>query len=359
MAVSIESASGVRVVVGGRRLVSFAGCDSLGLARRREVVAAARNVLAECGLGASASRTTTGTWDEHRDLERALATWLGTEDAVVLSSGWVAGQALAAGLADYCDFTLLDAGAHPALADAAKLAGLPVRTFAHFDAAEARRACDTGRPLVLTDGVDVAAGRVAPLRALAALVAQRGGCMIVDDAHGIGVLGERGRGTVDALGAAGPCVHTAGSLSKALGAHGGFVADTRAVCDRIRERYAGYAGGTPIPPSTAAGAVAAVLIAAAGDDLRSNLRANARLLRRRFAEMGLPVPRPDLPWFSVSGRRGLAAASKRLARAGFLVPHLTYFGAPRGGYLKIAVTAAHTRDEIEALAVALRSALDV
>jgi 8-amino-7-oxononanoate synthase len=355
MSVTIESADGVHVVVGGRRLVSFAGCDYLGLARRAEVVEAAHAALARCGIGAGASRTTTGTWTPHVELERALAAWMATEDAVALPSGWVAGAALAAALARAADFVLLDAGAHPALRDAATLTGLPIRKFPHFDAACAAKAARGGRPLHLVDGVDVVAGSPAPLRALERIVERADGRLVVDDAHGVGVLGRQGRGTADARGARGPRVHVAGSLSKALGAHGGFVVGTRATCDAVRARFTGYAGGTPIPPSTAAAATAAVRLASTDETLRRRLRANAALLRKRFLSMRLPPPRPGLPWFAVSGRpaRELKSAEIVLRRAGFLVPYLRYFGAPPEGFLKIALTAAHDADHVEALAEAL------
>jgi 8-amino-7-oxononanoate synthase len=357
MAIEIESADGVHVLAGGRRLVSFAGCDYLGLARHPDVVAAARRTLASCGLGAGASRTTTGTWTAHAELERVLCVWMGTDDCVVLPSGWVAGAALCAALAPGADVVLLDAGAHPALRDAARLTGLPVREFAHFDARAASRAAGAERPIVLTDAVDVTRGALAPLAALKRLAERTGGSLVVDDAHGVGVLGPYGLGTAAALGAGGPRVHVAGSLSKALGAHGGFVTGTRGTCDAIRTRFAGYSGGTPIPPSTAAAAVVAVRLASGGDELRSRLRKNAALLRRRFAAMGLDVPRAGLPWFSVAGRpaRALKSMEGALRRDGFLVPYLRYFGAPPEGFLKIAMSAAHKRSHVEALASALET----
>jgi 7-keto-8-aminopelargonate synthetase-like enzyme len=356
MSLPIEAAEGAHVVVGGRRLLSFAGCDSLGLARRPEVIDAARRSLATCGLGAAASRTTTGTWTAHVDLERALAAWMRAEDCVLLPSGWVAATAFAAALAPAAGFVLLDAGAHPALRDAARLTGLPVREFAHFDAASAARAAHGGRPLVLTEGADVTRGTLAPLAALRRVADLAGGRLVVDDAHGVGVLGAHGRGAAEALRAEGPRVHVAGSLSKALGAHGGFVTGTRRLCDEVRVRFAGYAGGTPIPPSTAAAALAAVRLASDDDGLRRRLRANAASLRRRFVEMRLAPPRAGLPWFSVAGRsaRELRAASAALRREGFLVPYLRYFGAPPEGFLKIAVSAAHEKEQIDALAAALR-----
>lgn len=355
----LQAADGVHVVVGGRRLVSFAGCDYLGLARNPAVVAAAVRELELCGLGAGASRTTTGTWQLHLDLERALARWLGTQDCVLLPSGWVAGTALAVTLAPGCDVVLLDGGAHPALREAARLTGLPVAEYAHFDARGAARSAAGRRALVLTDAVDVFRGTLAPLAALGRAASQSGGFVIADDAHGVGVLGPRGRGAAAALRADGKRVLTVGSLSKAIGAHGGFVAAPRGVCARVRAEFAGYAGGTPIPPSTAAAAAVAVRRASRDESLRRRLRANAAVLRRRFAALGLAAPRPGLPWFAVAGLPAsrLAAVERALRRDGYLVPHLRYFGAPDGGFLKIALSAAHEPAQVEALGDALARAL--
>jgi 8-amino-7-oxononanoate synthase len=359
MTPAIEAADGPYVVVDGRRLLSFAGCDYLGLARDARLVAAARAELRRCGVGAGASRTTTGTWTAHVGLERAVADWMDADDAALLPSGYVAGAALAVALAPDLDVVILDAGAHPSLRDAATLTRLPVVEYAHFDAAAARRAARGRRPLVLTDAVHVASGRLAPLPALRDVVDRADGRLVVDDAHGVGVLGARGRGAVEALSADGPRVHVAGSLSKALGAHGGFVVGARALCDDVRSRFAAYAGATPIPPATAAAARAAVRLASAVDSPRRRLRANAALLRRRFVEMGLATPRAGTPWFAVAALPAgvLRKMEKDLLRAGFLVPYLRYFGAPVEGFLKIAVTAAHRSEHVAALADALESQL--
>ncbi len=386
MDIVIEAASGAEVVVAGRRLTSFAGCDYLGLARDPEVTAAARAARLTHGGGAGASRTTTGTARPHLELEAALARFAGTEDAVALASGWLAAQSLAAALgadaraaagthdarpalrirgaraarrdADV-SVALLDAGAHPALRDAARLSGLPVREYAHFDPAAAVRAAAGDAPLVLTDSVDLACGTVAPLRRLRTLVERSGGHVIVDDAHGVGVLGPGGRGAVAWRGAESPRVHVAGSLSKAFGTHGGFVAGTRELCRAVRTCAASYAGATPIPPAIAAAATVAVRRAAESDTERRRLHRNARRLRARLAALGLRVPAPGLPWFVVDGLPAarLSGISRALLAAGFLVPHLRYFGAPAGGYLKLVATAAHTRDDIERVTAALERAL--
>jgi 7-keto-8-aminopelargonate synthetase-like enzyme len=357
---AITSVAGAEVVLGARKAVSFGGCDYLGLAKHDEVIAAAHAGLDFLGASASASRTTTGTMDVHVELERTLAAYFGTADAIHLPAGWLAGQALARALAPQCDAVLIDELAHPALADAAALTDLPVRLYAHFDAAAARRAAGRDRVLVLTDGTDVALGALAPLRALAALVRRNRGHLVVDDAHGVGVLGRRGRGAVEATSAGRPNdarVHVVGSLSKALGGQGGFVVGSVATVGLVRERAAVVAGATPLAPSAAAAAECALRMAA--DPLhRVLLFRNAARMRRHFVRLGFAPPRDRTPWFAVgAGRpeRVLARAARTLLARGFLVPHVRYFGGPPGGYLKVTVTSLHTPAQIDALARHLAS----
>ena len=348
----VIGAEGVEVTIGNVRLVSFGGCDTLGLSRHDEVVSSAHAGLDFLGAGATASRTTTGTMEPHVYLERTLARFFGTQDALHLPSGWLAGQCFARALAPECDVVVIDEHAHPALADAATLTGLPVRRYRHFDAADARRVAGRDRVLVLTDGVDIAVGAVAPLRALASVATKLRGHLLVDDALGAGVLGNYGRGSIEATRAAGPRVHLAGSLSKAFGGQGGFVVGSRRRMDTVRERAPAIAGATPLAPGAAAAAECAVELAMDGA-LRARVFANAARMRRHFTALGLPVPRHKTPWFAVGAGHAaedLAALSQNLAAAGFLVPHVRYFGGPEGGFLKVAVSAAHTAEQIDALA---------
>jgi 8-amino-7-oxononanoate synthase len=362
----LEGARGVAVSVGGRRLVAFAGCDYLGLARHPRVVAAARRALDQFGAGASASRTTTGTTEPHVRLEGSLARWLGAPDAVATASGFLAGAVAVRALSRTCGGVLLDAGAHPALARAAEGSGLCVKTYARFDADSLRRALAAARwrrPMVLTDSLDLTTGARAPVRALLAAARARGGVLVLDDAHGVGALGPRGRGASDGVKLPGPGFVLAGTLAKALGAHGGFVAASAGICRAAREA-AEYAGATPVPPSVAAAAAEAARIAAGpeGARLRRRLAENVKTLTRAWIGLGFPPPASDAPWLSERARAGesASAASRRLARwsrdlaaRGFLVPHVSYFGAAPGGILRVSVSALHRPEHLSGLTRAL------
>ncbi len=356
----IAAASGAEVLVGGRRLVSFAGCDSLGLARHPDVVAAAQEALARCGVSASASRTTTGTFEEHVRLEAAVAAYMATEDAVVLPSGWMSAAALVRALVPPARAVVVDADAHPAVREAAAASGVDVVTYAHFDAADAERVAEPlvgGRPLHLTCSVDLVTGAVAPLAELARAAEELAGVLVVDDAHGVGVLGAHGRGAVEHRGATASHVHVAGTLGKAFGVAGGFVAGSRAVCDAVRARAPCYAGTTPLPPALAAAARRALELASDGA-LRERLRRVCELARERLGALGLRVPAEPVPWLAVADRD--AASLRRIERAcadaGLLVPYVRYDGAPAEGCLRIALSAAHTDEHIARLAAALAPA---
>jgi len=356
---SLEGATGPLVTIGGRELISFAGCDSLGLARHPEVVEAAREALGRCGVSASASRTTTGTWVEHERLEETLATYMGTEDAVVFASGWLACQSLVRTLAVGSHAVLVDERAHPGVRDAVRLAERDVTTYARFDAADAARALDAlvgAKPLVVTCTVDLAAGALAPLHGLAAAAADVAGSLVVDDAHGVGVLGTSGRGAAEHCGATSDSVFVAGTLSKAFGAQGGFVAGTRELCRSVRASAPAYAGATGLPPAIAAAATRAVELAADGS-LRAQLLERCQDASARFAALGLPVPPEPVPWMAVHAttETELRRIEERLLDAGLLIPYVRYHGAPEQGYLRVAINAAHTPDHIAVLADVLAS----
>ncbi len=357
----IEGADGALVTIDGREFVSFAGCDSLGLARHPEVVEAAREALGRCGVSAAASRTTTGTWRDHERLEATLASYMGAESAVVFASGWLACQSVVRVLAQDAHAVMTDAGAHPGVRDAAALSGRDIHTYAHFDTDDAERTVEPlvgAKPLLVTCTIELATGAVASLAELAQSVADVAGSLVVDDAHGVGVLGESGRGAAEHCGATGDHVFVTGTLSKAFGAQGGFFAGTRATCDAVRAAAPAYAGATGLPPAIAAAAARAVEIAADGS-LRALLLTRCRDVSERFVDLGLSVPATPVPWMALHAETEteLRRIEASLANAGLLVPHVRYHGAPEQGYLRVAISAAHTAAHIEALGDAVAQAL--
>ncbi len=356
----IERVGRGRVVLAGRELSHFGGCDYLGLSSHPRVLAALEDGLSRYGVSPGASRETSGNAREHEQLEDALARFLGREAAVLLPEGWLADAALAESLAEECDLALVDERAHESLPAAARAAGLRAVSYGHADAVALVRRLDEHRPerpLVLTDGVFPALARCAPVRDIL-LALPASGVLLLDDCHGLGVLGVRGRGTLEHLGIDDERIALTGTLSKALGCYGGFVAATRARIERVRERSACYVGTTPVPPALAAAAREALALLEEGEVL-GRLRANIARLRAGLAQVDLRVPALEHPVVAIEPRthRDGERLYRGLLDDGFLVPYVRYAGGPAGdgsaGWLRLAVSSAHAPEEIDGLCAAL------
>lgn len=325
--------------------VSFAGCDSLGLRDDPRVVEAARAALARDGLGAGASRATTGEHRFHRELETALADFVGLPAALLLPSGVLANLALGAAClratSGPATPVFLDPRSHASLGEAIALAGAQVVD----DPREARVVC--------TDGVFPSRGEIADLRALLTALPPDG-TLVVDDCHGLGVVGPGGRGSLHHHGIDDPRVVVTATLSKALGGAGGVVLGPRTVIERVAQHPL-HVGSTALPPAWAAAGLAALGI------LRDEPERHAALLRaiadarELLPPAGVPLPPEALPVFRIDApdARTLSAISVGLAADGFLVPHIRYPDGPEHGYLRAAVRATHTRAGIAGLAEAL------
>lgn len=285
-------------------VVDLAGNDYLGLATHPEVTAAAGRALSGYGLGATGSRLVRGSTDAHHALEAALADWLGTDRALVFSSGYLANLAAVRGLVQPRTLLVSDAHNHASLIDGCRISGAETVVTPHgdVDAVAAALAAAPGRPaVVVTESVFSVDGDLAPLAALHAVARRHGALLLVDDAHALGVTGPGGAGGVAAAGLAGePDVVVTATLSKALGGAGGVVAAPAEFVRHLVETGRTFIFDTALPPAVAAGVLAAVRLARAGDDLRAELAARAALARRRLTAAGLTVSAPDAAVVSVT-----------------------------------------------------------
>jgi len=345
-----------RAVFEGREVLFFAGNDYHRLSSHPEVLDAARDALAE-GLGSAGSRITTGNHPLYVELERAVAGFLGTEAAAVVGSGYLApGAALAAVAGEFSKF-FVDAASHASTAEA--LPGLPggsVFRSAHADPADLARQVDGRlgpgeRPLVLVDGVMAGNGEVAPLGAYAAIVGPRGGRILVDDAHGIAVVGPTGKGSAEEEGVPPETVIRAGTLSKGFGAFGGIVAGSRELIDGVRLRSASFVGATGIPLPLAAAAIRSIGILRSDPGMVRRLRERSLRARERLRAMGLPVILSPAPILSVTlgdaDRNG--RLRERILAAGIYPPLIHYPGSPPGGHFRFTLSSAHGDEEVERL----------
>jgi 8-amino-7-oxononanoate synthase len=260
-----------------RRVLHLCSNGYLGLASHPAVVEAAAEAAARHGTSAGASRLVTGGQSPHRALERDLAAWKGTEDAVLTSSGYLANLAVVTALVGRGDTVVSDARNHASIVDACRLSGAEIRVHAHGDPehAEALLADAPGRRLLVTDGVFSMDGDLAPLPALCDVAERHGAAVVVDDAHGTGVLGPDGRGTAAALGCEDRVHAVVGTLSKALASVGGFVAGSTDLVDWLRNRARPVVFDTALPAPAVAAAHAALRVARSEPDRRRRVLAHA------------------------------------------------------------------------------------
>lgn len=329
-------------------LVNLSSNDYLGLAGDPRVIEAAREAATAWGAGSGASRLVTGGTALHRKLEHAIARWKRTEDAVVFSSGYLANVGTIPALVGRGDAVFSDALNHASIVDACRLSRAQVHVYPHRDVTTLDRLLeitDARRRLVVTDGVFSMDGDAADLSALAALAEAHGAMVMVDDAHGCGVLGPEGRGLAAMQGCAGQIHVQLGTLSKAFGAAGGYVAGSVALCDWLRNRARGFVFDTAPPPAAAGAALRALEIAVAEPWRRAWA---LQLARRLAAGLGVTEPAACVVPLVLGESEAALRASTALAEAGLLAVAIRPPTVPPGtARLRFAVSAAHTEADID------------
>jgi 8-amino-7-oxononanoate synthase len=328
-----------------RGLVSFASNDYLGLTRHPAVMQAAHDAIDRWGTGAGAARLIVGSRPVHDELEAELAEWKGTEAAVLFATGFAANLGVLGTFAGPDVLVVSDELNHASLIDGRRLAGAPLAVYRHADAAhvdELLRASDAPRAIVVTETVFSMDGDVAPVDKLAEVCAQHRALLVLDEAHA--VLGP----AVELDDVEDIDVLRVGTLSKTLGALGGFVAGPKRFTDLLVNRARSYIFTTASTPADAAAALAAlrVLCSPEGDALRARLHDNIQRLRPGH-------PSPIVPYVCGSEARALEAATA-LFDDGLLVTAIRPPTVPPGtARLRVALSAAHTADQIDTLAAAL------
>ena len=345
----------------GREVVNLASNDYLGLAHHPALAEAFSRAARDGGAGAMASRLVTGTRRAHSGLEEALADLKGTEAAVSFSSGYATSLGVITSIADREDTVLMDKLSHASLIDGARLSGARLSTFLHNDMESLRKKLEhlrsanpSGGILVVTESVFSMDGDRAPLQEIVRLKDEFGALLLVDEAHGFGVLGEHGAGLAEELGVSSRIDFQMGTLSKAAGVSGGYVAWADVMINSARSLI--YS--TAPPPALAAAALAAVEVirSAEGQELRRHVSVLADALSSALGMPGRPVS-SIFPVVMGENDAALAAAGTLLER-GFLAPAIRYPTVPRGtARLRVTVTAAHRTVQIGRLGKALAELL--
>jgi 7-keto-8-aminopelargonate synthetase-like enzyme len=350
----LQLAGRTHVLLGRRRLCYFGGCDYFRMASHPRVLRALREGLKEFGLNVAASRMTTGNHRIYERLERSLAQFFGAQTATLAPNGSAPNTMVAQALAGQFSHALIDERAHGCLLDAARLLDCPILKFPHRDAPGLARLIErlgAIKPLVMTDGMFSHDGSVAPLKEYLAVL-PRGGRLLVDDAHGAGVLGATGRGTPEHAGVSTTRIIQTITLSKAFGVHGGAVLGPRALRAAIIARSGAFTGSTPLPLPLACAALESIAILRSDRRRRKQLNQNAWRFRATLRDAGIPAPETPGPIISLVPRSRLEAArlSRRLLGAGILPPFVTYPGGPEGGHFRFAISSAHSPAQLDRLA---------
>lgn len=374
----ISSAQGAEIEIAGRRLVNFSSNDYLGLASDPRLQEAAIGAIGEFGVGAGASRLISGTQSPHLRLECALAKWKGTQAALCFSSGYAAALGTIPVLVGKNDVIVLDKLCHASLIDGAKLSGATLRVFphnhlgrleSHLEWAEREHAGK--RILIVTESVFSMDGDRVPLRGLVELKKRFGALLMLDEAHAVGVIGPNGRGLTAEENLNEDVDVQMGTLSKALGASGGYICGSRDLIEWLINRARSFIYSTAPPPGIAAAALAAVdfLSSSEGEARRLLLWERIKLMRGLFSPLtSLSAVVSEVDHISPNENSGSAIfpllvgdeqaaldLASALQKEGFLVPAIRYPTVAKGAArLRITVTAAHEEDHIRSLCRAIR-----
>src|SRR6059058_3722344 len=364
----ISSAQGPEVQIAGRRLINFSSNDYLGLAGDSRLREAAIGTIKEFGVGAGASRLVSGTQSPHLRLETALAKWKETEAALSFSSGYAAALGTVPALVSKDDVILLDKLCHASLIDGAKLSGAILRVFPHNHLGKlenhlkwARREHASKRTLILTESVFSMDGDRAPLHELIELKKRFGALLMLDEAHAVGVIGRNGRGRAAEENLNHDVDVQMGTLSKALGASGGYICGSRILIEWLVNRGRSFIYSTAQSPAIAAAALAAVdfLSSAEGEERRLLLWKQINLMRELLPVNAMNKKRGDassaiFPWIAGDEQAALEL-SRALQKERFLVQAIRYPTVARGAArLRITVTASHEENQIRSLCQAIK-----
>ncbi len=351
---TLEGPTGARAVFDGRPVINLASNNYLGLAGHPRMNEAAARAAAEFGAGTGAVRTIAGTMTMHRELEDRFAAFKHAEAALMFQSGFTANSGTVAALLSKGDVIVSDRLNHASIIDGARLSRAQIRVFEHKDVEHADRllseaASENGRRLLITDGVFSMDGDIAPLPALVDVAERHGAIMMVDDAHASGVLGAGGAGTVDHFGLHGRVDIQVGTLSKAIGVLGGFIAGPAHLIEWLQNRGRPYLFSTSAPPAVVAACMEALEIIRDEPERLERLWSNTRAFKEGLHALGFDTGMSETPITPVI--TGDETATQRLAarlfEEGVFAPAIVYPTVAQGSArVRTIVTANHTEDDL-------------
>lgn len=352
---TIESAMDAWVTIEGRRLLNFCANNYLGLANHPRMKRAAQEAIDNFGVGPGAVRVIAGTTALHIELEKRLADFKHAESCITFQSGFMANVAVVPALVGPEDVIFSDELNHASIIDACRLSRAKVIRYKHNDVADLRRQIEAAsnsyrRGMIITDGVFSMDGDIAPLDLICEVAEENGLILMVDDAHGEGVLGRGGRGIVDHFGLHGRVHVEIGTLSKAFGVVGGLVAGKRPIIDWLRQRGRPFLFSSAMTAPDVAACIEAVNMLEESEELVQKLWRNAETMRKGLVALGFDTGQSETPIIPLMlGEAALAQEfSRRLFAAGIFVTATVYPTVPMGkARLRVMNSAAHSAEDLE------------
>lgn len=359
---TLDSAQSARVVADGKNYLAFCSNDYLGLANHPELISAAQRGASHFGVGAGASHLVLGHARAHENLEQQLAAFVRLPRALLFSTGYMANLGMVTALLGREDAVFADRLNHASLNDACLLARAQFKRYAHNDLAQLQHLLATTqskRKLIVADAVFSMDGDIAPVPELLALAERYDAWLLLDDAHGFGVMGTNGRGVLEHFNVAHPRIIYMATLGKAAGVFGAFVAGDETLIETLMQRARTYIYTTAMPPMLACALSKSLELIAAGAPLRQQLVENIHQLKQLLAT-GLPEGWQLMPSITaiqplvIGNNLAAVNVADKLAARGLLVPAIRPPTVPAGtARLRISLSAAHTRQDVQTLCDAL------
>jgi glycine C-acetyltransferase len=350
----LEDEQKARTTFDHRSVVNLSSNNYLGLTTHPRLRAKAMEALERFGVGSGSVRTIAGTMDIHMELERRLAEFKRVEAVVVFQSGFAANAGTVAAILTKEDVVISDELNHASIIDGSRLSRATIKVFPHKDAAAARKIARelpaTQRKLLITDGVFSMDGDLGPLPELCEVAEETGCIMMVDDAHASGVFGRNGRGTIDHFGVHGRVDVQVGTLSKAVGALGGYVAGSRSLIEFLYHRARPFLFSTSHPPAVAAACIAAIDVLMEEPEIIERLWMNTRFFKEGLVRLGFDTGMSESPITPVMAGEGARAMtlSDRLFEEGVFAQGIAFPTVARDrARVRTIVTATHTREDLQ------------
>jgi glycine C-acetyltransferase len=350
---TVESPQGAWIIIDGHRLLNLCSNGYLGLSNSPRLKRAVRRNMEQYGIGAAAARLISGTHLLHVQFEQALARFKRTDDALFFASGWCANIGIIQAVTGKGDIIFSDALNHGSLIDACRLSRAKTIVYEHLDVGKLEQALDNagpaGRKLIVTDGVFSMDGDLAPLPEIVRLAEKHQALVMVDDAHGEGVLGDHGRGIVNHFGLHGKVDIEMGTMSKAFGVIGGYIAGSRELIEFLKQRARTSLLATAPSLVDVAACIAAIEIVEESDQLVKKLWRNTHFFKKRMQSLGFDIGHSETPIVPVMVRdeRLTQTFEEELFKQGVFAHAIVYPTVPKGeARLRIQISASHKRNEL-------------